>query len=579
MCHRTSGCKLVGMMGAAGKKRNKHSGFDSYPFPRPSDSEAEIKLIQAVLIARFVLSYVHRMNLNQDILWRIFVLSASDQRYNKMSTEPLITTRKSSQVCREWRHIILSSSRIWGRLVLIDNEQKVDWIDEVLRRSNTAPLWIHADLTPHWQAPHKIWPGRTFLFQVLENNWHRIEVMSIKCDMQDQILAGTHWEVFHRPAPMLRVFVASSDRSLSTPCCPGRFVENVSVKKAIFSQTSPVLHAFISNIDLIRRHTHSFQNMKTLDIYHSAKICQILHSIKEMPLLESLRLHVKHSNRFESAMPSEVLPVVHLPFLTKLTAILSITPFLVFFDRIRTPAHCFVSSAVHFHAQDLVEYPKFGEELQRQLRSILIKATNALFFTISDTAIRSSGTHLNLAFIYRYHPMYNFLPKFFSAFKSPSLAFVSNLHLQICDTRFSRLDIELALEDFLLSLDSVTHLHIADTKTSHNFNYSFGIKFTSSFPNLRTICVNYDMFDASRLSGYCMGDDDPLVSHILDILQTRRDIGKPLLTVHMRGRKLLSTETITYLCCLLDHLIGLNVICEDLSTGKKIEYLCGSVGR
>ena len=47
-----------------------------------------------------------------------------------------------SYVCRDWRKIALSCAELWTHLFFVSP----DWMDELLKRSKTAPLTIHADI-------------------------------------------------------------------------------------------------------------------------------------------------------------------------------------------------------------------------------------------------------------------------------------------------------------------------------------------------------------------------------------------------------------------------------------------------
>ncbi|PPQ75680.1 hypothetical protein CVT26_001858 [Gymnopilus dilepis] len=99
---------------------------------------------------------VHK--LPHDILLSIFFANANEADIIPSDPEeeewrdpdapqhPLTTTRRSSQVCRAWRELILDSATLWGRLLDLDalhgQRANQQWREQVLRRAGgTAPLF------------------------------------------------------------------------------------------------------------------------------------------------------------------------------------------------------------------------------------------------------------------------------------------------------------------------------------------------------------------------------------------------------------------------------------------------------
>lgn len=86
--------------------------------------------------------------ISEDILWVIFMINAEDS----VAHLPLDTTRNCSQVCRTWRHSLVGTSFIWGKLMdwcSLNQETSDEWRNEVLRRSGTSLLWINH---PPWSG-------------------------------------------------------------------------------------------------------------------------------------------------------------------------------------------------------------------------------------------------------------------------------------------------------------------------------------------------------------------------------------------------------------------------------------------
>jgi len=71
------------------------------------------------------------------------------------------STKSASQVCPHWRNLILESSSIWARLVLIDKGKKKGWMEDVMRKTGSSLLWVEVDIT---SVPSVEYPGYFFTF-------------------------------------------------------------------------------------------------------------------------------------------------------------------------------------------------------------------------------------------------------------------------------------------------------------------------------------------------------------------------------------------------------------------------------
>lgn len=150
--------------------------------------------------------------LPHDLLYYIFLTNTHHvhrripRNFNSAPTnQGLVTTRRCSQVCQEWRRIILSSSSLWGRLLDLNLLQQSThhWREEVLRRTGTsAPIWITMTSYPE-PIPQVV---EDFLFKVMNEHWNRIEVLDILIEGKTAIAWTTGSDVFTRPAPTLREF-------------------------------------------------------------------------------------------------------------------------------------------------------------------------------------------------------------------------------------------------------------------------------------------------------------------------------------------------------------------------------------
>lgn len=146
-------------------------------------------------------------SLNDDILLHIFTSNAD------MFSEgdALHTTRVTSQVCQLWRNSMLDTSFLWARLIDLDrihSDWKHEWRIELIRRSGAAPLWIRASSNIyHRRSPlaHPVDDFRDitrFLYDVLRENWYRIQRLNIYCECWVFDLFNT--PIFCLPAPQLQ---------------------------------------------------------------------------------------------------------------------------------------------------------------------------------------------------------------------------------------------------------------------------------------------------------------------------------------------------------------------------------------
>lgn len=116
-----------------------------------------------------------------------------------MGGRPLNDIRAASQVCRRWREILLASSWIWGRVVDLEiqnrlelllkpqprhGRRRADWMEEVVRRVGSASLWTFGDVFRSEIDKEVEMDGRfdtlSSLTRLLSNSWERVEILSIR---------------------------------------------------------------------------------------------------------------------------------------------------------------------------------------------------------------------------------------------------------------------------------------------------------------------------------------------------------------------------------------------------------------
>jgi len=177
-------------------------------------------------------------------------MNASDNAFHKQHR--LTTTRITSQVCRQWRQVVLSSTKMWGRLILIESRQKIEWIEEVMRRAGpTSLLWIEFNslgLLGHYES-------RLSLLSRILQDWNRIESLTI-------ITRSGLWSNILDPrttsAPVLRSFYIIDPNFLiwdeAVDVIPGN----------LFSNSAPHLSTFFCTGFSIYSNKNLLSNLKTL---------------------------------------------------------------------------------------------------------------------------------------------------------------------------------------------------------------------------------------------------------------------------------------------------------------------------
>jgi len=264
------------------------------------------------------------MNLNYDILWTVFTLNASQ------GSSRLEITLASSQVCQEWRNIILGSSTLWGRLVLLTPSKKQEWLEEILKRSGCSPLWVEALL------------GDTIeqLTSVADNYWERIELLDIS---GTAIRLSYHEEdllkVLSRPAPFLRSFsLINADHNM-------RRSISFQNHESLFALDAPLLRSLVTDVIVLPHQSALFSNLRELSWRLYGTIREMLNCLRNMPNIETLTLKRTIMEEIIDRNVLDDLPLISLPRLTQLSMMLSsLEAFVALFDRITSSSTGCVSN-------------------------------------------------------------------------------------------------------------------------------------------------------------------------------------------------------------------------------------------
>ncbi|KAF8868253.1 hypothetical protein CPB84DRAFT_1388354, partial [Gymnopilus junonius] len=225
------------------------------------------------------------IRLNIDLLLLIFKMNADMFADDKA----LETTRFSSQVCREWRGVMLESPSLWGHLIDLDalTQRRDEWRNEVLRRSGESSLSIKSfnalfilrSLVPRsdgslWLA-EDISPWEIFFFSLIDKKWNKIERLTIR--MGSHIRFPT--EILCSPAPQLQIFEVSTANSVRIEEQQGR---------SIFDDKAPLLHTFHSRNLTFQLSASWIQNLRSVEMGPLFPISSVLDVLKRAPMLEDI---------------------------------------------------------------------------------------------------------------------------------------------------------------------------------------------------------------------------------------------------------------------------------------------------
>lgn len=264
--------------------------------------------------------------LDQAVLWQIFstVATKKTPECQELDTLPLTIIHRASQVCKDWRNIILGSSSIWGRYVALGllNQISDHWRDLILERTGHSMLTVTGFINSVDQPKRGL---IKFILNLLNKNWERIQELSL-------FLTGSKsnniriWNTFSRPTDNLKIFSMTPwnddfERE-------GEHAAELLPNFQLFSSHAPSLIRCCIQIQLpveiLNLNTKSLfiSNLRELDVLLPFNLtCRdLLDVLTHMPLLEKLRIDVLGIIR---SQPEELASsrLTHMPHLRNLSVI------------------------------------------------------------------------------------------------------------------------------------------------------------------------------------------------------------------------------------------------------------------
>jgi len=287
------------------------------------------------------------MNLNEDLTLRILMLNASDHSMNVK--DRLVTARRSSQVCREWRDVIIGYSPLWARLILINDFLDVRWMKEVIRRAGLSLMWVKADLLLTGDLEKRNMVLSLFL-GLITSRWDHVESLELEIQQRlGQQDSDRLWSSLSKSAPVLRSFELS--------VLP-RVHESIFRSDAVSLMIqAPLLHTFSCEMHHIPISSSWLRGLTTLEFTpYSTK--HALDIISSTPKLESLKLFFNISHDRNSGLDEELIYISLPPRLSSFHAVTTFKGFVDFWRNITLPplrTPCTIFHGVSLQPSDLLD--------------------------------------------------------------------------------------------------------------------------------------------------------------------------------------------------------------------------------
>ncbi|KDR84472.1 hypothetical protein GALMADRAFT_237347 [Galerina marginata CBS 339.88] len=223
-------------------------------------------------------------------------------------------------VSKRWRQILLDLPSIWGKLIDLnvlckDTAVKEEWVNEILRRSEGALLWIRGSVS---EVHDQLWAWR-FFEPLIKNNWTRIQKLVV--DLGPMYEPSPTWQTILQPAPNLERFEVrfyhyniAEGLSFHAPWTVtseewllfSRFRED-----HLFANNAPSLREFAATQIYFPLSAPWLSNLRSISFSFPVTLRRTFQAIEQMPLLESLDLE-----RLQYRPDEPILPLLSFARLT-----------------------------------------------------------------------------------------------------------------------------------------------------------------------------------------------------------------------------------------------------------------------
>ncbi|KDR68127.1 hypothetical protein GALMADRAFT_146612 [Galerina marginata CBS 339.88] len=280
------------------------------------------------------------LSLNSDIIWTIISLLTEEFPTDDASK----SIRNCSQVCQFWRHLILDSPSIWGKLINLNDFRHSNdrWMEEVLRRSGSCLLWVSGRIQGRTADPTDAL--QSFFFSILNDHWDRIQKIEIIIDHFDE-KDRHNWRAIYRPAPYLQVFSVNPPPISPRPLVPLDL-------PCLFADHAPSLRAFNMKAAFpVSPKASWLSALRIVHLHSQLKLPQILDALGTMHLLESLTISLPRLiPDFPTTHAEEA--TIHLPNLSQLCLFNNFSAAMRVITALQVPPGC--SFRMHVLGGDII---------------------------------------------------------------------------------------------------------------------------------------------------------------------------------------------------------------------------------
>ncbi|KDR71294.1 hypothetical protein GALMADRAFT_797919 [Galerina marginata CBS 339.88] len=220
--------------------------------------------------------------LDDDVLLRIFKNNADmDQKLKFKEPHGLDVTRHTSQVCPQWRQLIVGSPSTWAGMIdlhFFGSQKSDDWRDEVMKRTRQAPLSVKGHADPKNSKSVKL-----FFRHLLTDHWSRIREFEVWIfpDEFDSQLANIFWET---PAPRLErfSFLYFSHAGI------GPSFQHVGRGRTLFADQAPSLRSFNCRMLGFGHRAAWVSHLQKITLSSALSVADVLDVLSHAPRLQEL---------------------------------------------------------------------------------------------------------------------------------------------------------------------------------------------------------------------------------------------------------------------------------------------------
>ncbi|KDR68998.1 hypothetical protein GALMADRAFT_256234 [Galerina marginata CBS 339.88] len=278
------------------------------------------------------------LKLNDDLLWEIFRINADmeEEAIGESEQNALDTLRYSSQVCSNWRQLILSSSSLWGQIMNVTSLTHRDWREEVLRRTGKSLLCILGS-NRGGRPPANSRTNNKVALGLIDRYWTRIQSLELDFTDTDWADCGYDvWSIFGRPSPVLerfRVMLLTYEfrEEIHTPLLSDTGF-------AVFGNAAPALRVFYAPNIAFSLTAPWLVHLRFLSLNGLLSAYDLLRAIAHMPFLECLADENSNAVTRTGGILSET-PVPSLNWIA-ICSFLDIRPYLDLLAHIKPTTTC-----------------------------------------------------------------------------------------------------------------------------------------------------------------------------------------------------------------------------------------------